>query len=260
MKKHRLVILLVLAALIIIVIVILATRGGSRGDLATQIADAQTEGTPGAQVTPRSTATPGIDGLAYLLTHEDYDLRLATAKTLVKRDDLSVEDRVTLLVGALSAESSSPSPDDPPVPESYLTPGEGLRLAMARSLTALGPDALPAVQAALAGADGLAREHILVALAYLGDADVLPEVRDLVISSGDVAVRMDAARALGLAGDSGAIPALKQALADPALAEGTDSLGEFTIYPVREQAASALVALGVRVTRGENETFTVEGN
>ena len=64
------------------------------------------------------------------------------------------------------------------------------------------------------------------------------------------------ARVLGLLGYREAIPALQAALEDPYVSEGEDSLGTYTIYPVREQAAGALEALGVTVER-DGDTFTV---
>ncbi|MFO7696128.1 MAG: HEAT repeat domain-containing protein [Anaerolineae bacterium] len=260
MNKRTLIIVLSAAAIVLIVIVLLLTRGGSPGNLATQIEQAQAGATPTVEMALRPTATPDARGMAYLLAHEDYGRRLSAVLALAQREDIPVEERAGLLVEALAAEVAAPSSDAVPVKDVSLPPGSYLRLRLTRVLSELGEDALAPARAALAEAEGLTREHLLVALAYLGDADVLPEVRHLVVSSGDVTVRMDAARALGVAGDRDAIEALMQALSDAESIAAHDSAGDYTIYPVREQAALALSNLGVQVTRGENHTFSVEGN
>ncbi|MHB1318764.1 MAG: HEAT repeat domain-containing protein [Anaerolineae bacterium] len=260
MNKRTLIVVLAAAAAVTVVIVLLVTRGGSQGGLTAQTDEALERVTPTAEAAPRPTPTPGAVGMEYLLSHSDYSVRLSAVRTLPRRTDIPVETRAELLVSALRAEVDHPSTDAPPVKDAYLGPEGVMRLMAVRSLSELGAGALPPLRDALAGAAGLFREHLLVALVYLGDAEVLTEVRELVVSADDVVVRMDGARALGVAGDREAIPALEQALQDAARIEAHDSLGDYTIYPVREQAALALSNLGVTVSRGENHTFLVEGH
>jgi len=211
---------------------------------------------------PRPTPTPGLEALAILLEHPEYNLRLSTALGLPAREDLSPGDRAELLATALASEIDSPSTAEPPVPESYLDPSGVLRLAILRSLAALGPDALAPLREAAEGADGAAREHLLIALVQLGDNEALPEVRTLVLDSEDPVVRMAAARSLAAgtaeAARAESIIVLTAALEDPYRVAASDSLGEYTIHPVREQAAWALEALGVALER-DGDTFTVEG-
>ena len=231
----------------------------SRGvDLSAQFARARATRAAASTVTREAldpTPTPGLAAIKALLTSPAYDLRLATARSLSQREDIALEDRAWLLVDALQAEVDHPSTDAPPVRDSYLAPDQMLRLILVRTLSELGDAAQPTLQAALVDADGLARDHLLIALACLGDPAALPEVRDLILSSPDIVVRMDGARALGVAGDGEAIAVLEQALADPARVEAHDSLGAYTVYPVREQAALALETLGVPVVRQADGSF-----
>ena len=215
--------------------------------------------TPTAEGTPAPTPTPDANALADTLASGEVPYRLSIARTLAGRDDIPVERRAEMLVAALAAEVAAPSTEAPRIRDTYLSADGVLRLALVRGLAELGAEALPTVRQAAEGATGVAREHLLVARAYLGDAEAFPAVREVLRGSGDPVARMDAARALGVAGDAEAIPDLVGALEDPYRVEARDSLGEFTIYPVREQAVGALDALGVAVTRQTSDTFTVEG-
>ncbi|MCJ7736731.1 MAG: HEAT repeat domain-containing protein, partial [Anaerolineae bacterium] len=126
-----------------------------------------------------------------------------------------------------------------------------------RALSELGPAAISALREAADGASGEVREHILVALVYAGDREAVPHTRELVTQASSPAVRMDAARALGQAGDLEAIPQLAAALQDSYVVTGEDDLGAYTMYPVREQAAAALRALGVTVERLGDGAFEI---
>jgi hypothetical protein len=234
---------------------------GRQPSLAQALAEARaSQSAPRQAPTPAPTPTPDAAGVGRLLADPVLAQRLAAARTLPARQDIPVAERAALLTAALAAEVANPSADASRVRDTYLPPGDVLRLVVARSLSELGEEALPAVRQAAETATGSARAHLLVALAYLGDRDVLPEVRQVLGTSGDPVVRMDAARALGIAADQEAIPDLVEALADPYVVTARDSLGEFTIYPVREQAVGALAALGVAVTRQSDDTFVVEGD
>ena len=149
-------------------------------------------------------------------------------------------------------------PDHGATPEgSYLPADAFTRLHFTRALTELGPEAVPALSEAVDDASGETREHLLIALTYAGDRDVLPEARALVTQAADPVVRMDVARALGKAGDQDAVAQLEAALQDPYVVTAEDHLGTYTIYPVREQAAAALRALGVPVERQDDAIFLI---
>jgi HEAT repeat protein len=254
--------------ILIAVVVLAAALGGGyllwqrsqRPDLATLLAEVRAaRSTPTAEGTPAPTPTPDANALADTLASGEVPYRLSIARTLAGRDDIPVERRAEMLVAALAAEVAAPSTEAPRIRDTYLSADGVLRLALVRGLAELGAEALPTVRQAAEGATGVAREHLLVARAYLGDAEAFPAVREVLRDSGDPVARMDAARALGVAGDAEAIPDLVGALEDPYRVEARDSLGAYTIYPVREQAVGALDTLGVAVERGAGDTFTVEG-
>lgn len=198
--------------------------------------------------------TPDAATLVQALEDGDWETRLAAAHAVPEREDIPLPDRVTVLADAVQREVEQPSAEPQP-DHSYLPVSGVVRLRLARSLGALGDDAIALLRDRAAAAEGDVRYSYLIALGYLGDRDVAPELGDALQSS-DPVIRMDAARVLGLLGYREAIPALQAALEDPYVSEGEDSLGTYTIYPVREQAAGALEALGVTVER-DGDTFTV---
>jgi HEAT repeat protein len=236
------------------------TDVGHRNGAVTSSVDAMpsVDATSAVDTTPTPLRTPDAEALAQQLQEGDSTERLSAVWSLPERGDLSVETRAGLLVEGLEEELAAPA-QDAPLKDSYLPASALLRLHFTRVLSELGPEAIPALRAQLDGASGAAREQLLVALAYAGDEDVLPQVRELVTQAADPVVRMDAARALGQAGDEDALPQLQAALADPYVVTAQDDLGTYTIYPVREQAAGALRALGVTVERRGDGEFAIGG-
>lgn len=204
---------------------------------------------------PTAEPTPNAADIAAGLEAESWQRRMAAAHAPVGRDDIPIEERVVMLADALRREIADPSTEPPP-DGSYLSVEGMMRLRLVRSLGAQGEDAIPVLRQHAQDASGATRDSYLIALGYLGDASVAPDLREALRSSPDPVIRMDAARALGALGDREAIPVLKDALADPYVAEAESSLGAYHVYPVREQAAGALVALGVSVER-RGATFTV---
>jgi len=214
--------------------------------------------TPAVDATSTPLPTPDAQTLAQQFQEGDSAQRLAAAWSLPGRDDLSLKTRAALLVEGLEGELAAPT-EDAPLKDTYLPASALVRLHYTRVLSELGPAAIPALRAQLDSASSGAREHLLVALAYAGDGDVLPQVRELVTQAVDPIVRMDAARALGQAGDQDAVSQLQAALADPYVVTAVDDLGAYTIYPVREQAAGALRALGMAVERRGDGEFEIGG-
>jgi len=224
--------------------------GGRRqGDEPTPAASA-VEG----EATPTAVPTPDAATLDQALSEGDWETRMAAAHAVPGRDDIPLQNRVDMLSDALAREVDQPS-GEPQPDHTYLSAAGMLRVRLTRSLGDLGGSAAKMLRQRASDAQGDARASYLVALGYMGEKDVAPELRDALQSSPDPVVRMDAARVLGILGDREAIPALQAALADPFVAEGRDSLGTYSLYPVREQAAGALHAMGVTVER-DGDTFT----
>jgi HEAT repeat protein len=205
--------------------------------------------------TPTPEPTPDVATLEQTLHDVDWTLRLEAAWSLPDRVDLSAEQRVTLILDALQVPWDSAADVVPD--HNYLPVSSVVRIELARALGELGAEAIPALRRAAAGGDEVGRECALLALGHLGQRDVIPQLREMLRDSYYVEVRMEAARVLGTLRASEAIPDLEAALNDPYFAYGSDSLGEYTLYPVREQAAGALDALGVDVERLEDDEFRV---
>lgn len=260
MKKQTLIIIgaaIVVLAVIVIVVAISVARCARRNSLSELIREAQRSAQADSERTPVPTATPNATGMENMLKGDSFVYKLSAARLLGARTDIPVKERARLLIDAIGAEVETPS-EDAVVKDSYLNGGQVLRLTLVRSLGELDKRGLDNVRAAVEEAEGITREHMLVALTYMGDKDARGEVRGLVTDSSDPVVRMDAARALGIVKDKAAVPMLTEALQDEFLVHARDSLGEFSAYPVREQAAAALGLLGVTVTRGADGRFTAE--
>lgn len=206
------------------------------------------------QGTPTPEPTPDAATLERALSEGDWATRMAAAHAVPQRDDVPLQTRVDMLADALAREVDQPT-GEPQPDHTYLPAAGMMRIRLTRSLGDLGDKATAMLRARAAEEEGDVHLSYLIALGYMGDVEVAPALRDALQSSGEPVIRMDAARVLGLLGDDEAIPALQAALEDPYVAEGRDSLGSYRIYPVREQAAGALQALGVTVAR-DGDTFT----
>jgi len=113
-----------------------------------------------------------------------------------------------------------------------------------------GADAQAVLRKAVDGASGEVRERAVLALGYAGDRSVIPEVRRILLEAENPTVRMDAAHLLGELQDPSAKADLEKALDDPYSVEQDQGGGWMVrIFPVRDQAISALAALGVQTQR-----------
>jgi len=217
--------------------------------------------TAGAAESPRparrSPGSPDPAGVPAMLRDPSWKIRLAGANTLRSLTAMPLARRAELLVQALDREATAPD-SSPPVAGSYVPLSTFLCLQYLGLLEDLGPDAAEVVRAAPAPASPAGREWRSLALAATGGADAASRLRELVIRARDPGVRMSAAHFLGDLGDRDAIPVLRTALSDSAAVRprgDRPGLSADAFHPVREQAAGALRALGVRVER-RGDTFT----
>lgn len=101
-------------------------------------------------------STLNAAGMERQLTSDSFQRRLSAAHILAEREDIHVAERAPMLIAALEAEVTTPFDNAPPVRDAYLAPGEVLRLALVRSMAALGDEALPIAQEAAGQAEGTA--------------------------------------------------------------------------------------------------------
>jgi HEAT repeat protein len=185
--------------------------------------------------------------------------RAAAAWSLARRTDLPVARRASALLHVLEREVVSPT-DGPVFPGTWPPLTGYLRTHYIDAIEELGPDARAPVRDSYQNSRGKLRDWYGLALGATGAPEAPPVLRELLARSDDPDVRWKAAWYLGWLKDQNAVPILKAALGDTAsVVPVSDVRGrsQRPIYPVREQAALALEALGFTVER-RGDTFTVQ--
>lgn len=204
------------------------------------------------------TTPPAPDPCDLLLVRDTSSrVRMSAASALAECKKIPAERRAELLLDALGQEITMPA-SGPPLAGSYLPLTGVFRLHYVHMIEDLGSSAADPARAALQNSSGLRREWASIALGATGAKDAAPALRELLRSSEHADVRMSAAYFLGRLGDRSAVGDLKAALSDPATARVVSDVSEErgqTLYLVREQAAGALMALGLTVERN-GHTFT----
>jgi HEAT repeat protein len=205
----------------------------------------------------RTAAAPDSALLPQLVRDSNWMVRLTATDAVVQNQSLPEPRRAELVLDALAQEVITPA-SGRPLAGSYLPLTGVFRLRYVHMLENLGSAAADPARAAMQRESGLRREWATVALGAAGARDAIPALRQLLRSSAQPDVRMSAAYFLGRLRDSSAVADLKAALSDTATARVlADDTGEkeHVLFPVREQAAGALMALGLKVERNGN-TFT----
>jgi len=200
-------------------------------------------------------APPDAAGLAATLRDSSWQARLGAVGALRGRTDIPVARRAEILLQGLAREIAQPT-ESLPFPGSYLPATSTFRLQFLWGMEWLGRDAIGPARQAAERAGGETREWMLLTQAGAGDIQASPGLRELLRTSRQGPVRMTAARLLGRLRDRSALPDLQAALKDSftAITEAGDlDVPSHSFYPVREQAAGALQALGVKVERRGND-------
>jgi hypothetical protein len=186
--------------------------------------------------------------------------RLEVIWLLPSRGDIAVPQRVSMLLGALEREISTPTSEQP-VAGSYMSASTSIRMEIARTLGTLDSGVVPLLRYEITGKTGEPREWAILAAGFAHSPDLAPQLRELLRSSADGGVRAMAASLLGEMAIREAIPDLRAALSDSyqVTFEVADLGITRTLFPVREDAAAALEALGVTVQRLKGGVFVADG-
>ncbi len=162
------------------------------------------------------------------------------------------------IIAAFKSELALPV-DSRVIPNGYLPRSAWRRVHFARLLAGLPQKARTATFRAFQAANKPLKSWLAIALGDAGDHRVTGVLITLLRTNPDWPIRWAAAEALGAIGSPEAISALKQAMQhDPAhVRSGSDGTRESTFYPVREQAAGALIRLGFNVRLTAPNTYRV---
>jgi HEAT repeat protein len=145
------------------------------------------------------------------------------------------------------------------IPNGYLPSSAWRRIQYARLLADLPQKAHGVNFAAFKEAKGSLRSWLAISLGDAGDDRVTGVLVRLLHTNRDWPTRWAATEALGAIGSPQAVSALKQVMKnDPAHEKsGSDGTLASTFYPVREQAAGALIRLGQKIRLVAPNTYRV---
>lgn len=204
---------------------------------------------------PSPTVTPNATMLEQTIRSADASAYPIITEHVLERTDLPTAQRVALLLQLLERVSTAPSAL-PVVPTSYLAPTSISKWQIARALGDLGGDARTPLIHAIPTLVGEQRGWAITGLGYTGSPDAVPLLRELLTSSRQGDIRATAAYQLGVLKAHEAIPELRRALTDT-YHVSTGGEQASILYPVREQAAGALVELGVKVERTGDGSYRI---
>jgi hypothetical protein len=167
----------------------------------------------------------------------------------------AASERFRMIVFAVKEELRNHTPGFRP--NNYLTHHEYLLLQYVEMLVSI-RDELPSLVAATkpAAKDAELAALLDIAQGLAGSGNVYANLVG-IIEGGDIPfLRMMAVRSLGSLRQKQAIPLLERLLEDPYFREAADSVGQYRIYLLREEASRALKKLGVKIAR-EGSNFIV---
>lgn len=163
------------------------------------------------------------------------------------------------ILGALASELNGPAAPEP-IRNGYLPQGAWRRVQYARLSAELPDKALTVIYQRYIKASGPMKTWLAITLGDAGDARVTGELIALARRAPDWPTRWAATEALGAIGSPEAIRTLEDVMQHDSATTTpqTDVRGATTFYPVREQAAGALMRLGIEVHLVGPDTYVVD--
>lgn len=205
-----------------------------------------------------------------LLEHvEENDLHRGplAARILGNMKRVNPQVRTESILSALQRETAKCNigMKQPLLPDSYCTESQHKVRQYVFAVEDIGAAAIPFIWQEVRdpnNVDAHFKEYLFVCLGLCGEKSVADNLQKTLLESVDGHARALSALAIGRLGDDRAIESLKRALADEfRVVYESDVRGPWgneEIYPVREEAASALQKLGVRIVRQGNVFRTGE--
>ncbi|GEM_PF-4637312 len=205
-------------------------------------------------------AAGGAAGIATRLKSPDPMTRLRALRDLVTAGGGPAPGTsAKQVLGALASEVNGP-PAPQPIRNGYLPQGAWRRVQYARLSARLPEKALSVLYRRHLEAGGPTKSWLAITLGDAGDARLTGELIALVHEAPDWPTRWAAAEALGAIGSPVAVRALEDVMQHDAATTTmqSDAAAPVTFYPVREQAAGALLRLGIGVHLVGPDTYVVD--
>jgi hypothetical protein len=192
-----------------------------------------------------------IDELETMIKSPSWEDRLFAAQNFFSIPQIDTMKATEILVDGIVLEAAQPSSLEFP-PRSYLNNSERIIRKLIFNLVDLGPSIFDTLDSYVDDLSGESRAWILIVFGLLKDPSAHQEIREILLKHPNPNLRSMAGRALYEYADTADIAALKEALTDDynlTISSCTSVSGDLyeIVYPVRQEAASALRRMGYYV-------------
>lgn len=198
------------------------------------------------------------------LKGKDLRQRANIAREIGKLKELPVDKRARLLITALKDEHLNPQSNEVETWTGYSTVTEFLKNSYVLTLRDMGEEVIPILKESHKKETGEMKEKIVVVLGYLGDTTVYDDLIEIIKKSKNPYNKAKAIRVISDSkiGGRELIPLYKELIKDDFHVRMKTDIRyppehdyKNIYYPVREEAFSALLKLGINVRRDKNEVY-----
>lgn len=212
-----------------------------------------------------------VKSLARKLEDKRWYIRTDTARALSKAKGIATATKVSLILDAMKEICEKPMAIEEIKGEGMSMPlTEHIKSLYRSAILNMGDSAILPLKEKIGKEKNEFGKNLIVTIGLLGEQSVYHDLMDIATNDENVWLRASAIGGLGAIRDKEAIPFLKKALSDNSkVAIKTDVITPNTYkdengyfyydcYPVRQEAASALRKLGVKVKKEGNEYKIIE--
>jgi hypothetical protein len=197
-------------------------------------------------------ANAGVDLQSYLIA-DNFNQRFIASQSVEKGLIADSNFALTLFINALKSEISNPFSNEGSPYSPFHTMTESLKKSYASAIEKLATQKLEVLRGHLAGTQSELRDRLLIILGRLRDQSVKDSVASILLNNSDVYLRWEAIRALRSYKDTADIPIFWNYINDgDSLIEVQSPESKYEpdiVYPVRVEAACALIEFGYKFKR-----------